>query len=75
MEQFDRTVEQRRHQVMSRQISMLHELHGIRLNVFSHLNGATKLWADSSIKMMAEVMLAIIQNDLHEQKGSQQRLL
>ena len=35
-------------QVMNRQISMLHELQGIGLNVFSHLSGATKLWADAS---------------------------
>ena len=55
MEQFDRAVEQGRRQVMKRQISMLHELQGIGLNVFSHLSGATKLSADASIKMRPSV--------------------
>ena len=75
MEQFDCAVDQGRRQVMNQQISMLHELQGIGLNVFSHLIGATKLWADASINMITEVMLPIIQKDLQEQKGSQQRLL
>jgi hypothetical protein len=53
---------------MNRQIGMLHELQGIGLNLFSHLSAATKLWADVSIKMITEVMLAIMQKDLQEQK-------
>jgi hypothetical protein len=73
MEQFDRAVEQGRRQVMNRQISMLHELQGIGLNVFSHLSAATKLWADVSIKMITEVMLAIMQKDLQEQIGTDAR--
>jgi hypothetical protein len=51
MEQFDCAVDhQGRRQVMNRQISMLHELQGIGLNVFSHLSGATKLWAMRALR-------------------------
>jgi hypothetical protein len=46
---------------------------GIGLNVFSHLSAATKLWADVSIKMITEVMLAIMQKDLQEQSGTDAR--
>jgi hypothetical protein len=58
---------------MNRQIGMLHELQGIGLNLFSHLSAATKLWADVSIKMITEVMLAIMQKDLQEQSGTDAR--
>jgi hypothetical protein len=46
---------------------------GIGPNVFSHLSAATKLWADVSIKMITEVMLAIMQKDLQEQIGTDAR--
>jgi len=52
---------------------MLHQLQGIGLNSFSHLCAATKLWADVSIKMITEVMLAIMQKDLQEQSGTDAR--
>jgi hypothetical protein len=58
---------------MNRQISMLHELQGIGLNVFFHWSAATKLWADVSIRMITEVMLAIMQKDLQEQSGTDAR--
>lgn len=67
--QIDSEEEQQTRRVMNEHIRLYQQAERIGLDMFSHLRGASKIWADTSVKMIDEIMLAILQKDLQEQKG------
>src|SRR6185369_5801991 len=52
-----------------REMNLLSQAAGLATNIFSHMSGSAKKWADVTVQAFQEVITAILQKDLTEKQS------